>query len=118
MSQRASLAQLDADIHAAMLDAGMADEGTYTPPVPAGADPDDPPPAAVACLLYVDRGVQTMGDYGSVLGRRTVVTLVADGLPGIEQGGIVAADGETFRLEARTNVLNDGSLEQWVVEHV
>lgn len=113
MSQQAFVSGLGADIHAAMLDAGMADEGVFTPK----AVPGDPPPVGVPCLLYVDRGVQIMGDYGRVIGRRTTVTLLVTGLPARESGATVTADGATFVLDVQTEQFGDDSLEQWVVTH-
>jgi hypothetical protein len=106
VSQRAFLAELDADLHGAFADAGMADIGAYTAP---DAEPtEDPLPVRV----YVDRNVQTIGEFNQIAANRTEVSYVrADVAP--VKGARLVVDGETFiNVEV---VSDDGSLSRWLV---
>ena len=105
MSQKAFLAGLDVDMHAAFLSAGMADSGQYTPK--AGVP--------VECDVYVDRSTQEAGDLGQFRSSRTEVTYVLGSMgstvPAPE--GVLVVDGET--LTNIHEISNDGSLSRWVV---
>jgi len=107
VSQRDELAALDADIHAAFLDAGLADVGEYWPP---GALLDAP---GMPVRVYVDRDIQTMGEVRQVrAGRIEVGYVLAPGLVP-EQGGLLLVDGERF--ENANPISDDGSVSLWLV---
>lgn len=106
MSQSTFLRDLDDDLMVAFKGAGMADAGVYTPV--AGAPID--------CDVYVDEGIAEFGDdLATVVGRRTLVTLLTRQVPVPERDATVLADGVTYtldRLESR-----DQSVQRWVVTH-
>lgn len=93
--------------HDAFADAGLADTGVYT--APAGSP--------VARRVYVNSGVQSLGEYGQVLSPRTVIGfLLADGAV-VKDGKVVVA-GKTYTLQAVDLAdENDGSLQWWVVRN-
>ena len=105
MSQKAFLADLDRDIHAAFADAGMADRGVYTP---VGG-------SAVACDVYVDRSVQEVGSLSQLRAGRTEVTYVLASMNGTlpADGGLLVVGGDT--LKNSYEISNDGSLSRWLV---
>lgn len=103
MSQRDALRDMDATLHAAFVDAGLADMGQYVPK--AGGDPID-------VRVYVDEAQQAMGEFGQSVGFRTVVgILLEDVVP--EQFATVTIDGTAYKLEARDRV--DQSISWWAV---
>lgn len=105
MSQKGALAELDRDIHAALLGAGLADRGAYTP---SGG-------AAVPCDVYVDRTVQEVGELGQLRANRTEVTYVLSSMGGTMPAnrGVLLVDGDTFTNTYE--ISNDGSLSRWLV---
>lgn len=115
MSQRAFLAEFDADLHWAFAGAGMADNGVYTPPAPLPpVDPDAPPPAAMPCSVYVDRDMQTLGETLQFkAGRVEVAYLVAAMAEPPRKGGRLLVDGDTYIND--DEISNDGSLSRWLV---
>ena len=110
MGQRAFLADMDSDLHAAFSDVGMADDGLYLRPQ---AAPDELP---VACRMYVDRDIATVGDIRQAVSGRIEIAYVL--VPGFapEQGGIAIVDGD--RYENLRPVSDDGSLSRWMVRRV
>jgi hypothetical protein len=106
MSQKAALAAMDADLHAAFADAGLADDGLYTPPNAApGATP-------VPVRVYVNRDVQDIGAGNQVsVGRVEVQYLLADVTPAI--GGQLVVDGDTYINAGEMS--NDGAIAVWAV---
>lgn len=91
MTQRDTLRELDATIHAAMLASGLAFEGEYRGPGVAFTAPGQP------VRGYLDRGIEFYGEFGQVAGRRDEVTLLSAAFtPG--KGAHVDADGERFVL--------------------
>lgn len=106
MSQRAFLADLDADLHIALADAGMADTGTYTAPGAARID---------GVRMYVDKGVQDMGTSTTQRGPRVLVTLLRADVATPVRNAVVELDGERWRLVSPTENVDDGVAE-WVVE--
>jgi hypothetical protein len=106
MSQRQALAAIDADLHAAFLDAGLADVGDYTAPDAApGADP-------VACRVYIDRDSEIRGETRQFPGGRVEVGYVlADVTPA--KNGRLSVDNSLYINDEL--VSNDGSLARWVV---
>lgn len=88
MSQRAFLASLDADLHAAFAAAGMADTGTYT--APGGS------PATVR--VYVDGNIAEVGSYAPTFGYSASITLLRADVPDPVAGATVTVDGETYTL--------------------
>lgn len=105
MSQKAALAELDREIHAALHGAGLSDRGIYTPSGGAG----------VPCEVYVDRSVQEVGDLGQLRAGRTEVTYVLSSMGGTMPAdkGILVVDGDT--LTNTYEISNDGSLSRWLV---
>jgi hypothetical protein len=110
MTQRAALQNLDAAIHSAFARAGLAVVGTYLPP---GGDPSVD---TLVCRVYVDRGVQQLGNYAEVVGAKDVVTLLLEDVAAPVEKATVVFDGETVRL--KTMESSDDSRQRWVVSHV
>ena len=108
MSQRAFLAELDAGVHAAFADAGMADIGSYTPP---DAEPTDEP---LPVRVYVDRNVQSLGDFNQVTANRTEIGFLREDVSPVKDARLVV-DGETFVTVKPSEGRDDGSLSYWVV---
>ena len=110
MGQRAFLAEMDSDLHAAFADGGMADNGLYLRPQ---AAPDEAP---VECRIYVDRDIATVGGIRqAVTGRVEIAYLLSPGFAP-EQSGSVLVDGD--RYENTRPVSDDGSLSRWMVRRV
>lgn len=110
MGQRAFLAEMDSELHAAFAGVGMADAALYLPPQ---AAPDEEP---VACRVYVDRDIATVGDIRqAVSGRIEIAYVLTDGFVP-EQQGSVLVDGD--RYENTRPVSDDGSLSRWMVRRV
>lgn len=107
MSQRAALADMDADLHAAFADAGLADRGLY---LPANAAPDALP---IVVDVYVDRDIQTLGDVRQAMSGRVEVAYVLSPLFKPAQGGVLVVDGD--RYENAAAISDDGSISRWVV---
>jgi hypothetical protein len=107
VSQKAFLAGLDADIHASLAAAGLADTGLYTAK---GSS------TQVPCSVYVGRGMQDVGDLGQFQAARLEVGYVLSSMSPAkpEQGGKVAVDGDTF-INVRQSEDDDGSIAWWVV---
>lgn len=106
MNQIAFLQTLDATLMTAFQGIGMADVGTYTPPI---GD-------AVPVRVYIDRNAQFFGDAGSeVVGNRITIGIMRAGVARPERGATVAltGTGETFTLQSL--VEQDESLTRWVV---
>ena len=104
MTQRTALRQIDAAIHGALLGSGLADAGIYRAPGTSGD--------GTAVRVYVDRSLQTLGEYGQVVDQRDQVTLLrADVAP--ERGGTVDVDGWRYTLAERTS--EDDSVSVWAV---
>lgn len=113
MSQRAFLAALDADLHAAFAGAGMADRGLYLPP---GVElpPALPDPLAANCDVFVDRDTQTLGETQQFkAGRVEVVYVLASMVVPPARRGQLVVDGVTYIND--DEISNDGSLSRWVV---
>lgn len=101
MSQRAALAAMDARLHAALADAGLADTGTYTAP---GGLP-------VPARVYVDKSIATMGEYAPTYGLTATVTILRADVADPREGGVVAVDGESFTL--RQLLDSDDGIAVW-----
>lgn len=110
MSQRAFLADLDADLHIALADAGMADTGTYTAPG-LGATP-------VPCRAYVDKSLHSTGEYAPTFGPQVTASILRADVAAPAVGGTLAIDGETFALDAPDDSRSDDGISVWVVRHV
>lgn len=112
MSQLDTLNALDAELHAALQDAGLADQGHYTAPT-ANFD--------VPVRIYLDRDARRLGELGQVLGRHVVMgLLLADVTPTVGGRVYVPADEAIYQLvkPADDGVLDDGSMSRWVVRRV
>lgn len=109
MTQFDDIQRMDADLHAALADAGMADRGHYTAP---GANFDQP------CRIYIDRAAQVLGEFGQVVGRRIEMAILAADVDARAKGVVYVPfegrpGGESFTLVEK--VQDDGSLSHWVV---
>jgi hypothetical protein len=108
MTQRDALQQMDAEIHDAFLGAGLAFEGNYRGPGVAFSAP----PQAVRGFL--DRGVEFVGEFGQVAGRRDEMRLLLEDVtPG--KGAHVDVDGERFVLAEKLDQ-DEGSARYTVRE--
>jgi len=106
MNQRDALRDIDADIHAAIRDAGFASDAYYRAP---GAAVDVVP---VRLDAYLDEGVQVFGEFGQVTGRRDELVLFNGDTP-VTQRGTVVVDGVTYTLVEPT--AQDASQTRWTV---
>lgn len=105
MSQRETIRDLDASLIAAFKDAGLADDAVYTPP--GGGAP-------IACEVLVDEGIAEFGeDLATVVGRRTLVSLMLRQVPNPVREATVLVDGVTYVLD--TPESRDQSIDRWVV---
>lgn len=105
MSQRAFLAALDSDLHAAFADAGMADTGTYTTPDASVTE---------ACSVFVDRDTQTLGDVQQFkTGRVEVAYVLGSMVETPRKNGQLVVDGDIYVNDSELS--NDGSLSRWLV---
>lgn len=106
MSQREFLADLDADLHAAFAEAGMADVAAYTPP---GG-------VASGCSVYCDREMQPRGQFGQVRAPINEVAYILGSMTvAPAQHGVLVVDGQTL-INAK-EISNDGSLSRWMVRN-
>lgn len=106
MSSLDTLRELDADLHAAFLDSGLADFAHYSAP---GANVD------VDCPVYIDRAVRILGEFGQVVGHRDEVTILrrADLEP--QKGGKVYVPAEALTYTLTDKIEDDGSASRWAV---
>lgn len=105
MSQLAFRQQIASDMFDGLVDAGMADAGTYTPP---GAGQ-----TAVPCRVVINRGMAPQGNYGAVSADKTTLRLLVQEVPSAVRDAVVAADGDTFKLVKELS--NDGAVAMWDV---
>jgi hypothetical protein len=104
MSQVATLRSLDARIMAALGRYGAADVGVYVS--------KDTQTTVNPCSVYLDRDVQTVGDFGQVIGQKTHATfLLAEVTP--QQGGRFTLGAEVWKLD--TELSRDESRSRWAV---
>lgn len=109
MTQRDALREMDSIIHGAFLGAGHAFSGGYRAPGVAFSAPATP------VRGFLDRGVEFVGEFGQVAGRRDEIELLmADVTPA--NGGHVDADGLRFVLVSMVDQ-DDGSA-RYVVRDV
>lgn len=106
MSQRDRIADMDARLHRAFTNAGLAGTGTYTAP-------NQQPLGNVR--VYVDKGAQEMGSYSQRVGPQVTITLLRADVPQPMKNAIVDVDGERWRLVSPTDDADDG-ITKWVVE--
>ena len=108
MGQQSTLRAIDADLHAGLLAAGLADTGTYTPPTPPGGA------AFPVRVMRDDVQVESFGETRPVRSTRVeLVFLREDFATGPHPRGTVVVDGATFVLEDL--VEEDQSITRWVV---
>lgn len=105
MGQVATLRALDGVIMRSLRAAGMADAAVYTPAMG----------SPIACEVLVDRGVQVLGEFGNVTGRRTEITFLAPAFAPAK-GESVSVGSETWVLETLLDA--DDSAVLWVVTKV
>ncbi len=108
MSELAAIMALDADLHAALAEAGLGNTGHYTAP---GANFDQP----VRCYLY--RAVQVLGEFGQVIGRRDEIAILSEDVAAVGKGRVLLPD-ESVTVELGDKVSDDGSMTRWVVRRV
>lgn len=105
MSQLAALAEMDADIHAAFADVGIAETGSYLAP---GAVPGQ----EVPCRVYVNRDLLVEGELRQFkAGRVEIGYLVADVTP--RKNGRITVDSVTYYND--DEIGRDGSMSWWTV---
>lgn len=104
MSQTATLRQMDADILAALLDVGVADDALHKA---AGIG------AGTACQVLVDRAAQFYDDNSGVAGLRMTVTLFQSQIPAPARLDTITIGAEVFTLDRQ--VARDESKWTWVV---
>ena len=109
MSQLDALHALDADLHAALADAGLGNTGHYTAP---GAN------FAVPVRGYLDRNVQVLGEFGQVVARRDELSLLLEDVPDPAGKGRVYLPDEGITYMLTDEISNDGSLSRWAVRRV
>jgi hypothetical protein len=106
VSQRDAVREMDADIHAAMRDAGIASDAYYRAP---GSAQDAEP---VRFDAYLDEGVQVFGEFGQVVMRRDELVIFHGGAE-IAQRGRVEVEGTAYTLVDR--IAGDASQTRWTV---
>ena len=106
MAQLAFRQQISSDMFDGLVDAGMADAGTYTPPG-IGQTP-------VSCRVVINRGQAPFGTFGTVMGDKTTIRLLLAEVPAPKRDAVIAADGGTFMLVKE--LANDGALSTWDVK--
>lgn len=105
MSQLAFRPQIASDMFDGLVDAGIADIGSYTPPG-IGQVP-------VSCRVVINRGQAPFGTFGTVMGDKTSLRILLEEIPAPLRGAVVVADGGTFTLVKELS--NDGALSTWDV---
>jgi len=107
VAQLAFRQQIASDMFEGLVDAGMADNGTYTPPYPPGGSP-------VPCRVVINRGQAPFGTFGTVMGEKTTIRLLLAEVPAPLRDATIVADGRTFSLVKELE--NDGALSTWSVK--
>jgi hypothetical protein len=97
--------QIASDMFDGLVDAGMADWGTYTPP---GIGP-----TPVPCRVVINRGQVPVGTFGTFPAGKTTIRLLVTEIAAPLRDAVVAADGDSFKLVKE--LLNDGALSTWDV---
>lgn len=105
MAQLAFRQQIASDMFDGLVDAGMADVGSYTPP---GIGQ-----TAVPCRVVINRGQAPFGTFGTVMGDKTTIRLLLAEVPTPTRDAVIVADGGTFKLVKELS--NDGALSTWDV---
>lgn len=100
----AFLAELDADIHIALADPGMADFGTYR-----ATAAGEPFAGSVACM--VDRGSQLYGSQQQAGTGEIFITVFRQPGLSVVANGVIDIDGERFRLSRLED--SDESMQRW-----
>ena len=105
MSQTAFMQQLDADMAAAFVDAGMADAATYQSPTSA---------TLVPCTVMLDQPEITRLDRdGPSTGPLTEITLLRAEVPSPQRGAKVTIGELVYRLDELTH--DDAGHTRWAV---
>ena len=105
MSQRQFIRALDADIHMALYESGLADMAEYYPPAAA------PGTAPTPCGVFVDRDVVIYGEFNQVAGKRTQISVLRADLTPL-RNGVLVIDSERYRLV--DIVSEDDGITVWV----
>lgn len=111
-SQLDALRELDADLHAAFADTGLAGVAEYR----SKGVPFDAVATATGVRVFVDRDVQVLGDVGQILARHDQVGVLRDDVDAPQKGGTVVVDGERFELVEPVG--RDDSKTTWLVRRV
>jgi hypothetical protein len=102
MGQADALRALDAEILDGLQAAGLADEAVYTPPIG----------SPVPCNVYVDDGVESLGeDSAVVVGPTPTVSLFRTEVPTPVGGATVTIGTRVLRLDRL--VEQDASMTVW-----
>jgi hypothetical protein len=108
MSRLSAMREMDADLHAALADAGLGNDGHYTA-VDANFD--------VPVRCYLDRAVQVLGEFGQVVGRRDELVILSADVEAAAKARVFLPD-EGITVMLGDKVSDDGSLSRWVVRRV
>lgn len=98
-------AEFDADVRDDLLDAGLADSGTYTAP---GGSP-------VPCVAIVDYDIAKLGDVAEMNDRIAIVTLFKDQVARPVQRGVVVVGAMSYALDRRNS--EDDSRSVWIARY-
>lgn len=99
-----ALAGIDAALHLALADSGMADSGTYRAP---------PANVPVPVRVYVDRGTTTVGESAQLSAAQTTLSLLREDVAAPVPGALVEVGGELFELDVR--LTQDEGISTWFV---
>lgn len=105
MTQQDTLRGLDSMIVAKMINAGLGDIATYTPPTGAAI----PNISVLKDTAFVEFG----DDAAGVAGTRTVITLFLAEVPNPLRGATITIGSRSWKLQAEN--ARDDSMAAWVV---
>lgn len=97
--------EFDVDVREDLIDAGLAESGTYT--APAGAP--------VACTVIVDYDIAKLGDIGAVNDRIAIVTLFKDQIERPVPRAVVVVGSMSYTLDSRSS--EDDSRSVWIARY-
>lgn len=108
-TQQDALRELDADLHAAFADSGLAGIAEYR----AKGVPATDPATTANVRVFVNRDVQVVGDVGQILARHDEVEVLRADVDAPQKGATLLVDGERFELV--DPVRRDESKTTWLV---
>lgn len=102
-----TIPEMDALMHGIFVDAGLA-EAAATALYQAPGETTQ-----IECRVYVDRNLQTIGDFGPSSGPRTLIGILLADVPAPAQGALITIGSEVFSLESQES--RDEGISRWVV---